>query len=41
MFSVFYLPGKYIAIDDKNPVRMNETIKLKAKTKNSMYNKYI
>ena len=36
-----YLPSKYIAIDHKNPVRMNETIKLKTKTKNSMYNKYI
>ena len=28
-----YLPNKYIAIDDKDPVWMNETIKSKIKVK--------
>ena len=36
-----YVPNKYITIDDKDPVWMNETVKLKIKTKNNMYNKYI
>ena len=35
------MPNKYITIDDKEPVWMNETIKLKIKAKNNMYNKYI
>ena len=35
-----YVPNKYITIDDKDPVQMNETVKLKIKTKNNMYNKY-
>ena len=29
-----YVPNKYITIDDKDPVRMNEIIKSKIKTKN-------
>ena len=36
-----YVPNKYITIDDKDPVWMNETIKLKIKAKNSMYNTFI
>ena len=36
-----YVPNKYIAIVDKDPVSMNETIKLKIKAKNSMYNRFI
>ena len=36
-----YVPNKYITIDDKDPVWMNETIKLKIKAKNSMYNRFI
>ena len=36
-----YVPNKYITIDDKDPVWMNETVRLKIKTKNNMYNKYI
>ena len=36
-----YVPSKYITIDDKDPVWINETIKLKFKAKNNMYNKYI
>ena len=36
-----YEPDKYITIDDKDPVWMNETIKLKVKAKCNMYNKYI
>ena len=35
------MPNKYITIDDKDPVWMSETVKLKIKTKNNMYNKYI
>ena len=31
----------YISFDDKDPVWMNETIKLKRKGKNNMYNKHI
>ena len=33
--------NKYITIDDKDPAWMNETIKLKIKAKNNIYNKYI
>ena len=36
-----YVPNKYITIDDKDPVWMNETIKLKIKAKYNMYKKYI
>ena len=36
-----YVPNKYITIDDKDPVWMNETIKLKIKAKDNMYNKYL
>ena len=36
-----YVPNKYITIDDKDPVLMNETIKLKIKAKDNMYNKYL
>ena len=33
--------NNYITIDDKDPVWMNETIRLKIRAKNNMYNKYI
>ena len=36
-----YVPNKYIANDDKDPVWMNKTIKLKIKAKDKMYKKYI
>ena len=36
-----YVPNKYIAIDDKDPVWMNETIKSKIKARNALYKKYI
>ena len=36
-----YVPNKYISVDDKDPVWMNESIKLKIKEKNNMYKKYI
>ena len=36
-----YAPNKYITINDKDPVWMNEIIKLKIKAKNSMYNRFI
>ena len=36
-----YVPNKNITIDDKDPVWMNETIKLKIKVKDNMYNKYL
>ena len=36
-----YVPNKYITIDDKDPVWMNETIKLRIKAKDNMYNKYL
>ena len=36
-----YLPNKYIAVDDKDPVWMNETIKSKITAKNVLYKKYI
>ena len=32
-----YVPNKYITIDDKDPVWMNETIKLKIKARNKLY----
>ena len=32
-----YVPNKYITIDDKDPVWMNETIKSKIKTRNKLY----
>ena len=35
------MPNKYITIDEKDPVWMNEAIKSKIKSKNNMYNKYI
>ena len=35
------MPNKYITIDDKDSVWMNETIKLKIKAKGNMYKKYI
>ena len=36
-----YVPNKYITIDDKDPVWMNETIKWKIKAKNELCKKYI
>ena len=36
-----YVPKKYIAVDDKDPVWMNEIIKFKIKTKNLLFNQYI
>ena len=36
-----YVPNKYITIDDKDPVWMNENIKTKIKEKNTFYHKYI
>ena len=36
-----YVPNKYITIDDKDPVWMNEIIKSKIKTKNLLFKKYI
>ena len=36
-----YVPNKYITVDDKDPVWMNETNKLKIKAKDNMYNKYL
>ena len=36
-----YVPNKYITIDDKDLVWMNETIKWKIKAKNELYKKYI
>ena len=36
-----YVPNKYIAVDDKDPVRMNETIKSKITAKNVLCKKYI
>ena len=43
IFNIFcnYVPNKYITIDDKDPVWMNETIKSKIKAKNALYKKYI
>ena len=36
-----YVPKKYITIDDKDPLSMNETIKSKIETKNKLYKQYI
>ena len=36
-----YVPNKYITIDDKDYVWMNETIKSKIKTRNKLYKQYI
>ena len=36
-----YAPSKYITIDDKDPVWINETIKSKIKTKNKLDKQYI
>ena len=36
-----YVPNKYITVDDKDPVWMNEIIKSKIKTKNLLFNQYI
>ena len=36
-----YIPSKYITIDDKDPVWMDENIKSKIKTKNLLYKQYI
>ena len=36
-----YVPNKYIAVDYKDPVRMNETIKSKITAKIVLYKKYI
>ena len=35
------MPTKYITFNDKDPVWMNETIKLKIKAKSAFYKKYI
>ena len=32
-----YVPNKYITVDDKDPVWMNETIKSKIKTKKQTF----
>ena len=36
-----YVPNKYMTIDDKDPVWMNETIKLKIKTRDKLYKQYV
>ena len=36
-----YVPNKYITIDDKDPVWMNESIKSMIKTKNLLFKQYI
>ena len=36
-----YVLNKYITIDDKDPVWMNETIKSKMETRNKLYQQYI
>ena len=36
-----YVPNKYITVDDKDPIWMNEIIKSKIKTKNLLFNQYI
>ena len=36
-----YVPKKYIIVDDKDPVWMNETIKSKIKAKNVLYKKNV
>ena len=35
------MPNNYVTIDDKDPMWMNEPLKLKIKVKNNMCNKYI
>ena len=35
-----YEPNKYITVDDKDPVWINEIIKSKMKTKNKLYKQY-
>ena len=35
------MPNKYITVDDKDPVWMNEIIKSKMKAKNKLYKQYI
>ena len=35
------MPNKYITVDDKDPVWMNEIIKSKMKAKNKIYKQYI
>ena len=36
-----YVPNKYITIDDKDPVWMNETIKNKMKVRKNLFKQYI
>ena len=36
-----YVPNKYVTIDDKDPVWMNEIIKSKVKTKKLLFKQYI
>ena len=36
-----YVSNKYINIDDKDPVWMNETIKNKMKVRNNLFKQYI
>ena len=36
-----YVPNKYITVDEKDPVWMNEIIKSKMKGKNKLYKQYI
>ena len=36
-----YVPNKYITIDDKDHVWVNETLKSNTKTKNKLYKQYI
>ena len=36
-----HVPNKYITVDNKDPVWMNENIKKKIKEKNTFYQKYI
>lgn len=36
-----YVPNKYITVDDKDLVWMNEIIKSKMKTKNKLYKLYV
>ena len=35
-----YVPNKYITVDDKDLVQMNEIIKSKMKTKNKLFKQY-
>ena len=36
-----YIPNKYITIDDKNPVWMNDTLKARIKTKNILFKQFM